>query len=86
MLSNRIACSVLIQSKLVANYNKPRGESVGLPLEKNYAKCFWKVFMRFTLKPIKIPTRLTTINIMIINPHQNLIVSCVNFQISLLAE
>ena len=30
MLSNRIACNILIQSKLLANYNKPREGSVGL--------------------------------------------------------
>ena len=44
MPSNRIACNFLIQSKLVANYKKPRERGVGLTPGKNYAKYFCKVF------------------------------------------
>ena len=54
MLSNRIAYNVLIQSKLVANYNKPREGGVVLtPGKTNYAKYFCKKFRRFTQKPMK---------------------------------
>ena len=50
MPSNRLACNF----ELVANYKKPREGGVGLtPEKKNYAKYFWKVFRRFTQKPIK---------------------------------
>ena len=88
MLSNRTAYNVLIQSKLVANYDKPRAGGVGLtPGKTNYAKYFCKVFRQFSQKPIKssLPTPLTTIHIMIIT-HQNLTVSCVNFHISLFSR
>ena len=85
MLSNRIAYNALIQSKLVANYNKPREGSVDLtPGKTSYAKYFRKVFRRFTQKPIK-STNTTHHHTMIIT-HQNLTVSCVNFQISLFSR
>ena len=73
MISNRIACNFLIQSKLVENYEMPREGGVGLtPGKKNYAKYFCKVFRQFTQKPIKntVTSRLTT-NMII--THQNLL-------------
>ena len=66
MRSYRIACNFLIQSKLVA-----REGDVGLTLEKNFANYFCKVFRWFTQKPIcRLPSQLTTANIMIIIQSQ----------------
>ena len=53
MPSDRIACNFLIQSKLLANYKKPKEGGVVLIPGKNYAEYFCKVFGRFTQKPVK---------------------------------
>ena len=56
MPSNRIACNFLIQSKVVANYKKPREGGVGLTPGKKITPSIFVKFLDGLQKPLSTVT------------------------------